>query len=77
MPVIGRLDEQVDEVLIRPASRRGRARDADGRAPSESGEELTRTTPAPDSKSPAPASGDATGRDAEPRAREELPVWLL
>lgn len=62
MPVIGRLDEQVDEVLIRPLDR-GRAQ-PDGEAPEGK-------APAPDSP-PAPES-EREGR----RAPDELPVWLL
>lgn len=72
MAVIGRLDEQVDEVLIRPASRRDRAGDADG-PPRRRGEELTRTPPPEDSKSPARGGDD----DAGSHPRQELPVWLL
>ncbi|HEX5709313.1 MAG TPA: hypothetical protein VFX96_18575 [Pyrinomonadaceae bacterium] len=77
MPVIGRLDEQVDEVLIRPASRRGRARTSGESAGQTGDEELTRPPTPEDSKSPAPPSDDDTPEGVDEDAREELPVWLL
>lgn len=69
MPVIGRLDGQVDEVIIKPISegRRGEDPHAD---------ETTRArpdAPAP----PAPATTQtppAVESSADP---DELPVWLL
>jgi hypothetical protein len=66
MTVIGRLDEQVDEVLITPLEKR-REREAPG-APTLEG-------PAPPSSAPAP-SGEASA-DETSRAAAELPVWLL
>ena len=67
MPVIGRLDGQVDEVIIRPISDRRRGEeeqpsDADGQTPAQ------RDTPAPTQTPPLPESSPDTG---------ELPVWLL
>lgn len=66
MTVIGRLDKQVDDVLIRPLSKRPHA----GEDSRTGGEQFTRTPPPEDSKS-TEAESDA------PAAREELPVWLL
>lgn len=69
MPVIGRLDGQVDEVIIKPISegRRGAGPHADetAREPLD--------TPAP----PKPATNQtppAVESSADP---DELPVWLL
>jgi len=63
MPVIGRLDEQVNEVLITPLER-GRGHE-----------------PAPDEprqpQAPAPETPDDAPAGETPRARGELPVWLL
>jgi hypothetical protein len=69
MPVIGRLDEQVDAVLITPLAGKGEpgrdARDA------RSNENIAR----PQSAIQTACVTDAQGkRHAE---REELPVWLL
>ena len=64
MPVIGRMDEQVDEVLISPVGRRG-ARD-DRRPPAGEAERI----PPKDSQENPPGRGEDAGRD-------ELPVWLL
>ena len=65
MPVIGRLDEQVNEVLITPLEKR--------RAPEPA------PAPADDVPQPQPApepADDGTARET-PRAPGELPVWLL
>lgn len=68
MPVIGRLDEQVDAVLINPLSNERR------REPE--------TTPAADAGEPRqqpsqiPATNDATNIES-PAKPETLPVWLL
>ncbi len=68
MPVIGRLDGQVDEVLISPISRRreGRepppARDKGADAPRE---------PQDHAPSQTPPAGESSAN------RDELPVWLL
>jgi hypothetical protein len=61
MPVIGRLDEQVNEVLINPLER-GR-----GREP----------RPAADEPPPAPVESDEPPAGETSRAPDELPVWLL
>ena len=63
MSVIGRLDGQVDEVLISPLARKNRG-ERDGR-------EGERTAP-PEPQSEAPA------RDEKQAPKQgELPVWLL
>lgn len=64
MPVIGRLDDQVDEVLIKPLSKRRGNEDAHAPA-----------TPTPPPR-PSAAEEAATEHD-DARARTELPVWLL
>ena len=73
MPVIGRLDGQVDEVLIAPLDRRRRQdageppRDEDGRTPSDTAAENH------DERGER-AARNKFGEDA---VRDELPVWLL
>ena len=64
MSVIGRLDEQVEAVLINPLNRRERAPD-----------EEAREEPQP----PAPANVERDAETpTEPRAPSDgLPVWLL
>ena len=71
MPVIGRLDGQVDEVIIRPISERRRGEDA----PAEDGD----TTNAPhDTPAPPPPATNQTPPAVESSAdKDELPVWLL
>ena len=69
MPVIGRLDEQVDAVLIKPLERRGEPERNSVAA--RSNENIER---------PQSAIQTALEKDAQPDARadrEELPVWLL
>lgn len=66
MPVIGRLDEQVEDVLIRPLSERSR-----------DGEKLTRRPPREDSKSPEAGRDDPPAGDDAARPKEDLPVWML
>ena len=66
MSVIGRLDGQVDDVLIKPLSKKGERVGANEDAPAQPS-----APPPADAESPA---GDATDRERPPR---ELPVWLL
>ena len=61
MPIIGRLDEQVDEKLIAPISKRRRG---DEHAPEQTEEPDATPTQTP----PVDESSDKT---------DELPVWLL
>jgi hypothetical protein len=63
MPVIGRLDEQVDERIISPIS--NRLRD-EGRAPERQDDE---GPPATQTKTPSEGQSSAKS--------DELPVWLL
>ena len=69
MPVIGRLDGQVDEVIIRPISERRRGEvppaDADETADTQ------RDTPTP------PATNQTPTADESSADTQELPVWLL
>ena len=66
MTVIGRLDDQVDDVLIKPLSKKGaRALDHED-APSQ-----------PSSPRPADAEAPAGGAPGPQRPRRELPVWML
>jgi hypothetical protein len=70
MPVIGRLDGQVDDVLISPISRRQRGEEE---PPTVSQNE---ETPEPsDSPDPAPPQTPPTGESSA--NADELPVWLL
>jgi hypothetical protein len=69
MPIIGRLDGQVDEVIISPVSRRRREeeppsvhKNVETSEPSDSPERATSPTP--------PAVESSANAD-------ELPVWLL
>jgi hypothetical protein len=61
MPVIGRLDGQVEEVIINPVSRRPRGDEETPAPPPPSDDTTSRTPPANES------SADS----------DELPVWLL
>ena len=64
MPVIGRLDGQVDEVIIKPVSRRRR----EGDSPPESQNE---EPPEPSAPSQTPDVDESSANAGE------LPVWLL
>ena len=64
MAVIGRLDGQVDEVIIRPISERRR-----GEEPPAPHEDSRESTPPPETHTPTPnQSSDKP---------DTLPVWLL
>ena len=69
MPVIGRLDGQVDEVIIRPISHR---HGEEGPTPTPHNEEPPRP---PEATDHAPFQTPAAG-ESSPNA-DELPVWLL
>ena len=73
MPVIGRLDGQVDEVLIAPLEKR-RRRDED--EPPRKDDERTRGDAAAVDRGERaePAARDEFEHDA---TRDELPLWLL
>jgi hypothetical protein len=64
MPVIGRLDGQVDEVIIKPISER--RRDEEPTPPEETARE---PLPPTETQTPTPNQSSAD--------RDELPVWLL
>jgi hypothetical protein len=66
MPVIGRLDGQVDEVIIKPISERRRG-DEEPAPPAPQGG----AAPVPPAPAQTPDPGESS---AEP---PELPVWLL
>ncbi|HYE14474.1 MAG TPA: hypothetical protein VD968_08550 [Pyrinomonadaceae bacterium] len=66
MPVIGRLDDQVDEIIIKPVSERRRGEDDETAArPRPTGEELRPPSPS------NPSRDETTVRPGE------LPVWML
>lgn len=71
MPVIGRLDGQVDEVIIKPISDRGRGEDAPADA-----DDATPAQQAPHAPRPATANQTPTSDESSAEA-DELPVWLL
>jgi hypothetical protein len=62
MSVIGRLDEQVNEILINPLSRR------------RSDEEEPAPPPAPEADPPPDENAD---KDETAEGHGELPVWML
>ena len=64
MSVIGRMDEQVDEILIKPLSQKRRER----------GEPAPPPGPEPD---PPKETSDQTGKDETSATGDELPVWML
>jgi hypothetical protein len=65
MSVIGRLDKQVDEILINPLSKRRRG-DEEPAPPSQ-----TEADPTPSHPSETANADETSARD------DELPVWLL
>lgn len=65
MPVIGRLDKQVDDTLISPIEKRNKPKTADDLVPTE-----------PDEHAPTQTHTQAT-HESSKNSREELPVWLL
>jgi hypothetical protein len=67
MPVIGRLDGQVEEVIIKPISERRRDKEE---MPADPQDEETPARP-PTVQSHTPHANESS---AEP---DELPVWLL
>jgi len=63
MPIIGRLDGQVDEVIIKPISKR---HEEDAETPDEGAPE---PLPSPETQTPTSNQSSAD--------RDTLPVWLL
>ncbi len=74
MSVIGRLDEQVNDVLITPLEKRGEhkrgAITQDARAPE-------RPVPSSETKGHAPGGDNKMSEQETPARSRELPVWLL
>lgn len=70
MPVIGRLDDQVEAVLINPLRRPPTPGQAERERPAEREQP---PTPAPVSEGTDRADAPALKREAEPA----LPIWLL
>ncbi len=70
MSVIGRLDEQVDALLIAPLAGKGDrgAQKTDASAPGKN-----RAQP----QTPTPTNNEIEGPADAAASREELPVWLL
>ena len=68
MPVIGRLDDQVDRLLISPVGQRG--------APTEASRAAAQRLSL-DEERAAEEARRAAGRRAVRRDEQELPVWLL
>jgi hypothetical protein len=64
MSVIGRLDEQVEEKLIKPVSKKRGADDAPMNSP-------------PPQDTPTEEVEEAAALDENVAQRDELPVWLL
>ena len=68
MGVIGRLDDQVNEIIIKPVGERHGAAEAEApRAPSQK----------PESQEDRPAPKGERPRDKEKADSSEFPVWLL
>jgi hypothetical protein len=65
MPVIGRLDDQVEAILINPHGRRRR----------EPGEDERERPPLPPAATEERGDADSTSEKRE--TRSTLPVWLL
>lgn len=69
MSVIGRLDDQVNEIIIKPVGVRRKGESQEPTTPAEAGQ------PAP---RPATEEEEAQGEEnPQARTQPELPVWLL
>jgi len=66
MTVIGRLDEQVDDVLIEPLSKKGERAPAREDAPAQ-----------PSAPRPTGSESPADAAPSPERPTRELPVWML
>ena len=71
MPVIGRLDGQVDEVIIKPISDRRRGEEAPADADETTDEPQAPPPPRPTITNQPPTSDESSA------GADELPVWLL
>ncbi|HEX8162596.1 MAG TPA: hypothetical protein VF538_12035 [Pyrinomonadaceae bacterium] len=79
MPVIGRLDSQVNDVLIEPVGDRRRRGEGDGRGAGATTDDARPAAPGETPRDGADGSDDEA-RDnprGEARRGEQLPVWLL
>jgi hypothetical protein len=81
MPVIGRLDDQVEAILINPLKGR-RADDAQERRADGAEESADAAQESARTAIPTPAAGEQDDADSAARRREAdddeaLPVWLL
>ena len=74
MSVIGRLDDQVDAVIIAPVAKR-RAEEGAGR--DDAAEDSRPEQTAAPEATPAPERGKDQREAAGPTGRGTLPVWLL
>lgn len=74
MSVIGRLDQQVEAVLITPLKKRGQHKEDEARQDTERSAERTRSSSETNRQS---AGGDKQSEQETPPLRDELPVWLL
>ncbi len=70
MSVIGRLDEQVDAVLIAPLARKG-----EGQAPQRCAAEPHENIEQP--RTATRTEGETEDAESTRARRDELPVWLL
>ena len=71
MPVIGRLDSQVEDVLINPVSKGRRGEEP----PASPGETADSRAAPPEMESPVPCHTPRSGESSA--GDDELPVWLL
>jgi hypothetical protein len=69
MAVIGRLDDQVDSLLIAPLDR--------NRRDTTEAQQQSKNPQQTQSQTDIPAPGEAESFQHEQAVREELPVWLL
>lgn len=77
MSVIGRLDEQVDALLISPLKKRGARRKAEEEATPQQQPTETQEQPRPVATKKSQAVRPDKHSEREDSARDELPVWLL
>jgi hypothetical protein len=69
MGVIGRLDDQVNEIIIKPVGARRRQESEETQAPLEEG--------APPTQAEAEEDQARDEENAKAQSQSELPVWLL
>ncbi len=74
MPVISRLDEQVNAVLITPLEKRGEQK---GEATTQDARTHDRPVPSSKTKGQEPGGDNKMSEQETPARPDELPVWLL